>query len=127
MQVEVRAPAPITIVGDASRVQQVMWNLLSNAVKFTPDGGQVSVRAGFENDVLEIAVTDSGIGIAESDHEAVFQEFRQVGGSYTNKQEGTGLGLALTRRFVELHGGTIGLVSTLGQGSTFSFSLPRQP
>ena len=104
-----------------------MLNLLSNAVKFTPDGGRIEVRAGLEEDVLEVAVSDTGIGIAEQDQAAVFQEFRQVDGDYTNKQEGTGLGLALTKRFVELHGGGLRLESEPGHGSTFTFTLPRQP
>ena len=76
---------------------------------------------------LEVAVSDTGIGIAEQDQAAVFQEYRQVGGDYTNKQEGTGLGLALTKRFVELHGGSLRLESEPGRGSTFTFTLPRQP
>ena len=84
------------------------------------------MRAVLVERVLEVAVSDSGIGIAEADQETVFQEFRQVGGDYTNKQEGTGLGLALTKRFIELHGGTISLVSELGTGSTFTFTLPEQ-
>ena len=104
-----------------------MLNLLTNAVKFTPDGGKVDVRARLTDDgVLEVAVTDTGIGIAVDDQAAVFEEFRQVGRHYTNKQEGTGLGLSLTQRFVELHGGTMSLQSEPGQGSTFSFTLPSQ-
>ena len=103
-----------------------MLNLLSNAVKFTPDGGHITVNARLKDDVLEVAVADTGIGIAPEEHDTVFQEFRQAGGSYTNKQEGTGLGLALTRRLVELHGGSMGLQSTPGQGSTFTFTIPRQ-
>jgi signal transduction histidine kinase len=74
--------------------------------------------------MLEVAVRDTGIGIAKDDQEAVFEEFRQVGRNYTNKQEGTGLGLALTRRFVELHGGTIRVDSEPGKGSTFTFTIP---
>ena len=112
---------------DQRKFKQIMLNLLSNAVKFTPDGGRIEVRAGLEEDVLEVAVSDTGIGIAEQDQAAVFQEFRQVGGDYTNKQEGTGLGLALTKRFVELHGGSLRLESEPGHGSTFAFTLPRQP
>ena len=114
------------IRADQRKLKQIMLNLLSNAVKFTPDGGHTSVNAVLKGDVLEVAVTDTGIGIALEDQDTVFQEFRQVGGSYTNKQEGTGLGLALTRRFVELHGGSISLASVLGQGSTFTFTIPRQ-
>ena len=112
------------IHADARKFKQILLNLLSNAVKFTPDGGRVTVSAQRQGDWLAVAVSDTGIGIAEADQEAVFEEFRQVGRHYTNKQEGTGLGLALTRRFVALHGGTIGLTSTPGQGSTFTFTLP---
>jgi signal transduction histidine kinase len=95
-------------------------------VKFTPDGGRVDVSARRDRDDIVIAVADTGIGIAPEDHEAVFEEFRQVGRSYTNKQEGTGLGLALTRKFVELHGGRIRLESAPGRGSTFTFTLPSR-
>ena len=111
---------------DQRKLKQIMLNLLSNAVKFTPDGGNISVHARQTDEVLEVAVSDTGIGIAAADQDTVFQEFRQVGGSYTNKQEGTGLGLALTRRFVELHGGSMSLHSAPGQGSTFTFTIPRQ-
>jgi signal transduction histidine kinase len=112
---------------DERKFKQILLNLLTNAVKFTPDGGRVDVRARRADGVLEVAVADTGIGIAPEDQAAVFEEFRQVGRHYTNKQEGTGLGLALTKRFVELHGGTITLVSEPGRGSTFSFTLPSQP
>ena len=120
------AAASGSIRADQRKFKQIMLNLLSNAVKFTPDGGRIAVHAQRVDDALQVAVTDAGIGIAVADQEAVFQEFRQVGGNYTNKQEGTGLGLALTRRFVELHGGTLSVVSAPGQGSTFTFTLPRQ-
>ena len=120
------APDLGEIRADQRKLKQIMLNLLSNAVKFTPDGGRIEVGAAFTGDVLEISVGDTGIGIAESDQETIFQEFRQVGGDYTNKQEGTGLGLALTKRFIELHGGTLGVVSKPGSGSTFTFTLPRQ-
>jgi signal transduction histidine kinase len=86
----------------------------------------VDVDARLLNDCLEVSVKDTGVGIAEKDRAAVFEEFRQVGRHYSAKQEGTGLGLALTRRFVELHGGTIRLESELGKGSTFTFTLPVQ-
>jgi signal transduction histidine kinase len=112
---------------DERKFKQILLNLLTNAVKFTPDGGRVDVRAHLAGDALEVAVSDTGIGIAKEDQQTVFEEFRQVGRHYTNKQEGTGLGLALTKRFVELHGGTLRLDSELGRGSTFTFTLPRQP
>ncbi|HMO47029.1 MAG TPA: GAF domain-containing protein [Rubrivivax sp.] len=121
------APAVGEIRADERKFKQILLNLLTNAVKFTPDGGRVDVRARFAGGVLQVAVADTGIGIAPEDQAAVFEEFRQVGRHYTNKQEGTGLGLALTKRFVELHGGTLTLDSTPGRGSTFSFTLPSQP
>ena len=102
----------------------MLFNLLSNAVKFTPEGGRVEVAAATDDEAVEVAVTDTGVGIAPEDQEAVFEEFRQVGASAA-KQEGTGLGLALCRkRFVELHGGTIWVESAVGAGSTFTFRLP---
>jgi len=112
------------IVADERKFKQILLNLLTNAVKFTPDGGRVDVIARRAGPMLEVAVRDTGIGIAKDDQEAVFEEFRQVGRNYTNKQEGTGLGLALTRRFVELHGGTIRVDSEPGKGSTFTFTIP---
>ena len=112
---------------DERKFKQILLNLLSNAVKFTPDGGRIEVRASIvDDDVLAVAVRDSGIGIAPEDQATVFEEFKQVGRHYTNKQEGTGLGLALTKRFVELHGGTLSVQSMPGEGSTFTFTIPRQ-
>jgi GAF domain-containing protein len=110
--------------GDERKFKQIMLNLLSNAVKFTPDGGRIDVSAVKFDGVVEVAVRDTGIGIAPEDHSAVFEEFRQVGRDTLRKSEGTGLGLALTKRFVELHGGAIRLESTPGKGSTFTVSLP---
>jgi len=118
------APELGEIVADERKFKQILLNLLSNAVKFTPDGGRIEVRACANGDNLVVAVHDTGIGIAPDDQEAVFEEFRQVGRNYTSKQEGTGLGLALTRRFVELHGGRIGVDSKPGEGSTFTFTIP---
>ncbi len=112
------------IVADERKFKQILLNLLSNAVKFTPDNGRVDVRAVRIDGGVEVSVRDTGIGIAPKDQEAVFEEFRQVGTDYTSKQEGTGLGLALTRRFVELHGGRIWVASELGKGSTFYFTIP---
>jgi signal transduction histidine kinase len=115
------------IKGDERKVKQVLLNLLSNAIKFTPEGGRVEVHAGLADGVAEISVTDTGVGIAPEDHEAVFEEFRQVGSDYAKKHEGTGLGLTLSRRFVELHGGKIWVKSQLGRGATFTFTLPVKP
>jgi signal transduction histidine kinase/HAMP domain-containing protein len=112
------------IRADERKFKQILLNLLSNAVKFTPDGGRVEVDARKNGNSVEVSVKDSGVGIAKEDHGAVFEEFRQVGRDYTTKQEGTGLGLALTRRFVELHGGKIWVKSAPGKGSTFTFTLP---
>jgi signal transduction histidine kinase len=112
---------------DERKFKQILLNLLSNAVKFTPDNGRVQVIATKQGGTLEVAVRDTGIGIAPEDQQAVFEEFRQVGRHYTNKNEGTGLGLALTKRFVELHGGRLWLESEPGKGSTFTFTLPGQP
>jgi two-component system, NtrC family, sensor kinase len=115
------------VVADERKLKQVVLNLLSNAVKFTPEGGRVEVRAVPTDGAVEISVTDTGIGIAPENQEAIFEEFRQVSGEYAHKREGTGLGLTLARKFVELHGGRIWVKSQLGQGSTFTFSLPERP
>ena len=113
------------IRADERKFKQILLNLLSNAVKFTPDGGSVVVRARPLDGGIEVAVSDTGVGISAEDQLVVFDEFRQVGRHYTNKHEGTGLGLALTRRFVELHHGSLRVQSEPGVGSTFSFTLPR--
>jgi signal transduction histidine kinase/putative methionine-R-sulfoxide reductase with GAF domain len=109
---------------DERKFKQIVLNLLSNAVKFTPDGGRVDVSAQLDTQYVAIAVKDTGIGIAPEDQATVFEEFKQVGRDYTKKAEGTGLGLALTRRFVELHGGEVQLQSAPGKGSTFTVLLP---
>ena len=114
-------------VGDERKIRQVLLNLLSNAVKFTPEGGRLTIRAAPADGGVEISVSDTGIGIAPEDQEAIFQEFRQVGTDYARKREGTGLGLALARRFIDLHGGRIWVKSRLGEGSTFTFTLPTRP
>jgi signal transduction histidine kinase len=113
-------------VADERKVKQVLLNLLSNAVKFTPEGGSVKVSAKRANGAVEIAVVDTGVGIGPEDQALVFEEFRQAGGDYLRKSEGTGLGLALAKRFVELHGGTLALRSEKGKGSTFMFTLPER-
>ena len=118
-------PAIGTIHADERKVKQVLLNLLSNALKFTPEGGAIGVRAGVEGAFVEVAVSDTGVGISPEDQAAVFEEFRQVGAA-SKKVEGTGLGLAISRKFVELHGGTIRVESELGRGATFAFTLPRK-
>src|SRR5262249_34120295 len=94
-------PAVGQIVGDERKIKQVLLNLLSNAVKFTPEGGRVTIGAAKNDGRVEISVRDTGIGIAAEDQQAIFEEFRQVGTDYARKREGTGLGLALAKRFVE--------------------------
>jgi signal transduction histidine kinase len=112
------------IIADERKVKQILLNLLSNAVKFTPEGGRVGLTATAAEGVITIAVRDTGIGIAPEDQAAIFEEFRQVGRDDARKQEGTGLGLTLAKRFVELHGGRIWVASEVGKGSTFTFTLP---
>jgi signal transduction histidine kinase len=114
-------------VADERKIKQVMLNLLSNAVKFTPEGGRIEVRAVPTDGAVEISVADTGIGIAPENQELIFEEFRQVGGDYAHKREGTGLGLTLARKLVELHGGRIWVKSQPGHGSTFTFSIPERP
>jgi signal transduction histidine kinase len=120
-------PAVGEVIADERKIRQVLLNLLSNAVKFTPDGGRVDVIAHCSDSNAVIAVRDTGIGIAADDQAAVFEEFRQVGSDSVRKQEGTGLGLALARKFVELHGGRIWLESQPGKGTTFTFTIPLHP
>jgi signal transduction histidine kinase len=111
------------VVGDERKVKQVVLNLLSNAVKFTSEGGRISLKAWLTDGAAEIAVTDTGVGIAPEDQAAIFEEFRQVG-SDERRREGTGLGLTLAKKFIELHGGRIWVDSELERGSTFTFTLP---
>jgi signal transduction histidine kinase len=111
------------IRGDERKIKQVLLNLLSNAVKFTPEGGQVDVRATVSDGIAEVSVTDTGVGIAPEEQEAIFEEFRQVGAA-AKKVEGTGLGLTLSRKFIELHGGRIWVQSQVDVGSTFTFTIP---
>jgi signal transduction histidine kinase len=114
------------LVADERKVKQILLNLLSNAVKFTREGGRVGLTATAAENAITIAISDTGVGIAAADQATIFEEFRQVG-TGSQKQEGTGLGLTLTKKFVELHGGRIGVQSQVGQGSTFTFTLPVQP
>jgi signal transduction histidine kinase len=113
-------------VGDERKIKQILLNLLSNAVKFTPEGGRIGINARQVDGSVEISVSDTGIGIAPEDEPKIFEEFRQVGSDYAHKVEGTGLGLTLAKKFVELHGGRIWVESEVGKGSTFTFMLPIQ-
>ncbi len=113
-------------VGDERKIKQVLLNLLSNAVKFTSEGGRMGIKAMPVDGSVEISVSDTGIGIATEDQATIFEEFRQVGTAETQKSEGTGLGLTLAKKFVELHGGRIWVESEVGKGSTFTFSLPEK-
>jgi signal transduction histidine kinase len=108
---------------DERKIRQVVLNLLSNAIKFTPEGGRIEVAAAPRDGSVEVSVSDTGVGIAPEDQEAVFEEFRQVG-TADKKVEGTGLGLTLCRKFIELHGGRIRVQSQVGVGSTFTFTIP---
>jgi len=109
---------------DLAKFKQVLFNLLSNAVKFSPEDRPIEVRARLDGGALHVSVHDQGIGIAAEHHGMIFEEFRQVDGSVRREFGGTGLGLALVKKFVELQGGRVGVESTLGGGSTFSFTLP---
>jgi signal transduction histidine kinase len=139
-------PQPLMVSADGQRVRQIILNLVSNAIKFTPDGGTITIqcsefgvrgsRNGIDGDHSEprtpnsepafarVSVTDTGIGIRDEDVPKLFEKFRQLDGSHNRKYEGTGLGLALTKQLVELHGGTVDVVSAFGTGTTFSFTLP---
>jgi signal transduction histidine kinase len=114
-------------VGDERKIKQILLNLLSNAVKFTPEGGRIGIAAKQADGAVEISVSDTGIGIAPEDQPKIFEEFRQVGSDNAKKVEGTGLGLTLAKKFVELHGGKIWVTTAVGKGSTFTFTLPERP
>jgi len=116
-------PSAGVVEADERKLKQVLFNLLTNALKFTTRGGHVDVTARGDDDDVYVSVHDDGVGISRADQARIFEEFQQVGASH--QQEGTGLGLALSRRFVELHGGRLWVESEPGQGSTFTFTLPR--
>jgi len=123
-----QAAGAIRVYGDERKIKQVVFNLVSNAMKFTPDGGSVSVRTteitGDGEDHVEISVTDTGIGMTLEEQQQLFQPFKQLGHHLTKRHEGTGLGLALCKKFVEFHNGSITVESAPGQGSTFTVRLP---
>jgi signal transduction histidine kinase len=109
--------------GDGRRLTQVLINLVGNAIKFT-DAGEVAIQAEANNGSFHVSVRDTGPGISAADQSKLFQEFQQADNSITRKKGGTGLGLAISKRIVEMHGGRIWIDSTIGQGSTFSFTVP---
>ncbi len=120
-------PALPAVVADRGKFKQILTNLLSNAVKFTPAGGRVTLSTEKEGDTLRVSVEDTGIGIRPEDQERIFAAFIQVDGSYARRYQGTGLGLTLVRRFVQMHGGEISVQSDVGKGSLFTFRLPLHP
>ena len=125
IQLDVDAPSPVSVVGDAVRLQQVVWNLVSNAVKFTPAGGRVTVAVAPVNGDAELRVIDTGAGIPMAFLPYVFDKFRQADGSLTRQYGGLGLGLAIARHLVELHGGSVEAKSEgEGKGATFVVRLP---
>jgi signal transduction histidine kinase/HAMP domain-containing protein len=111
--------------GDGQRIAQVILNLLGNAIKFT-DQGEVSVDVSIYNESFLVSVEDTGPGLSETDQQKIFEEFQQADGSSTREKGGTGLGLSISKKIVEMHGGTIGVDSTLGKGSKFWFKIPIQ-
>jgi PAS domain S-box-containing protein len=116
----------LRLIADSAKVKQMLLNLVSNAVKFTPRGGHIEIRTRSTESWVEIAVSDSGVGIAEQDLGRLFKEFQQLDAGVGQRQTGTGLGLALTRRFAEMHGGQVSVASELGKGSTFTLRLPLE-
>ncbi|MBM3240109.1 DUF3365 domain-containing protein [Candidatus Poribacteria bacterium] len=127
LSLQVNAPDNLPdIYADPVKFKQLMYNLLSNAIKFTPEGGSITIDVSCENDEFLISVTDTGIGISPEDQLYLFDKFKQVDSSYARQYEGTGLGLALTKRLVSMHGGDIWVESEPGKGSKFSFTLPAR-
>jgi CheY-like chemotaxis protein len=124
IQVQQKLETDLPVYADRVRFKQILYNLLSNAVKFTPKDGQIDIDCVEKGNFIHISVTDSGIGIRAEDQQLVFEEFRQVEGSQNDAHQGTGLGLAITKRLVEQQGGAISLVSELGKGCRFTFTLP---
>jgi signal transduction histidine kinase len=121
-------PSARHTLGDSSRLQQVVWNLLSNSIKFTPSGGRIEVKVERAGRNVRLAVSDSGQGIRPDFLPYIFERFRQADGTTTRQHGGLGLGLAIVRNLVELHGGTIEAKSAgEGKGSTFIVKLPLAP
>jgi CheY-like chemotaxis protein/anti-sigma regulatory factor (Ser/Thr protein kinase) len=125
ISIDNRVKNEVFVLADRVRFREILSNLLSNAVKFTPEGGRIEVDPPVsQGDKIVFCVSDTGVGIAPEDREAIFDKFRQVGSATHGVREGTGLGLAIVKHLVEMHGGSISLESTVGVGSRFSFSVP---
>jgi signal transduction histidine kinase len=127
---DLAAEGEVKLIADARKLKQILYNLLSNAVKFTPDGGRVQVRTRRVQEggeFIEVSVEDSGVGIRAEDIPKLFKEFTQLNSPYTKDYQGTGLGLALCKRLVELHGGQVGVESEFARGSRVLFNHPQNP
>jgi signal transduction histidine kinase len=116
-----------SVTADPVKLKQILYNYVSNALKFTPEGGRVMIRAELVGEAFRVEVEDTGIGIANEDLRHLFVAFRQLDSSATKRYQGTGLGLALSKRLAEAHGGKVGVRSQRGVGSTFWVELPRRP
>jgi CheY-like chemotaxis protein len=127
IQVISEASSDLHLVADAGKLKQMLLNLVSNGIKFTPSGGRVTITARRDESMIEIGVSDTGIGMSEAELELIFHEFTQLDQGSDRQQEGTGLGLALTKRLAELHGGMVSVTSAKGSGSTFTLRLPVGP
>jgi PAS domain S-box-containing protein len=126
LDIQTAVDVPTAVEADRLRVKQVLVNLLSNAVKFTPDQGRVRIDASVHAEFLKVSVTDTGVGIPKEEHQSIFDKFHQVGATTKGLREGTGLGLPITKRLVEEHGGCIGVESEPNKGSRFTFTIPLQ-
>lgn len=126
ISIQTRVADSIALEADRLRFKEILYNLLSNAVKFTPNGGQIQVDVERKNNHVEVSVSDTGIGIPDEEHAAIFDVFRQVSATTKGVREGTGLGLSITKHLVEQHGGSIGVKSAPGKGSRFTFTIPLQ-
>ncbi len=124
ISMEYNVDPEISVYADRVRFKQVIYNLVSNAIKFTPNRGSIIISAVKAGDSIRVSVSDTGIGISKENQKLLFQPFRQVDASINRQYEGTGLGLALVKKFVNLHRGTVWVESETGKGSTFAFELP---
>jgi signal transduction histidine kinase len=118
---------PETIIADRTKLQEIIYNLASNAIKFTPEKGKVTIKASTDDRLISISIQDTGIGISTADMDKLFQPFKQIKPYMNHELEGTGLGLAITKKFIEMHGGRISVQSKPGDGSSFTFTIPKEP